>query len=238
MYARSHPLAALACGLAACQLWLPLSLPAAAVAPEAETEAASPLKARFPDTASHAWAETAIDRLSEMGVIKGFPDGTFGPGKPVTRAEFAAMVSEAFYGKLSAPQTGQTFPDTRGHWAHDAVSKAYALGFISGYPDGNFRPQGDITRLEAIVALASGLTLQGDSDLSRYTDAAQIPPWALSNVKAATFNNIVIEGPNANQFRPAMPASRADVAVFIYQALQRLPAAAEIQTLNPPQQDG
>lgn len=184
------------------------------------------LKANFPDTQGH-WAEAEIDALSNQGIISGYyEDGTFRPDAPVTRAEFAAMVTKAF-GDRAAVRDPQDFPDTQWHWASAAIRTAYALGFISGYPEGDFRPEGNITRAEAVVALSSGLQLTGDTSLNGlYADATQLcgdgAPyyWACSQISAATSNGIRIQGPNPDQFRPAQQASRADIAVFIYQALQ------------------
>lgn len=183
------------------------------------------LKANFPDTQGH-WAEAEIDALSNQGIISGYyEDGTFRPDAPVTRAEFAAMVTKAF-GDRAPVRDPQDFPDTQWHWASAAIRTAYSLGFISGYPDGTFQPQGNISRAEAVVALASGLALAGDTSLDGfYVDAPEIcgdsAPyyWACSQISAATSNGIRIQGPNPDQFRPAQQASRADIAVFIYQAL-------------------
>ncbi|MDX2211873.1 MAG: S-layer homology domain-containing protein [Oculatellaceae cyanobacterium bins.114] len=181
--------------------------------------------ANFPDTQGH-WAEAEIVALSNQGIIAGYyEDGTFRPDAPVTRAEFAAMVNRAF-GNRAPLRDERDFPDTQGHWANSAIRTAYALGFFSGYPGGVFLPQSSITRAEAVVALSSGLNLSGDGSLEGYADAPQIcgsgAPyyWACNQIRAAASNGIRIKGPNVGQFRPSQRATRADIAVFIYQALE------------------
>lgn len=177
------------------------------------------LKASFSDTQGH-WAEVEIEALSTLGIIAGYEDGSFRPDTPVTRAEFAALVNKAFSDRAPI-RPEQDFPDSIDHWARAALRQAYALGFISGYDDGLVQPQGNIRRVEAVVALASGLGLTGEDNLGEfYGDADQIPPWARRQVGAATGQGIRIQGPNPDRFYPDQRASRADVAVFLYQALQ------------------
>ncbi|PSR16257.1 hypothetical protein C8255_18765, partial [filamentous cyanobacterium CCP3] len=219
-------------GFVACGAVVPLRL-LSAVPDIPEAEATAQPKA-FSDTHGH-WAETEINALDSRNIISGFPDGRFKPNAPVTRAEFAAMVNQAFRNRDST-QPARNFSDVpSNYWASEAIRRAVVLGFIAGYPDGTFRPEGNISRVEAVVALASGLQLAGSTDPgSLYSDAAQIPSWARDQVSRATYNGIRIKGPNANQFRPMQSASRADIAVFVYQALQRYPIAGVITHLDPP----
>ncbi|PSN15282.1 hypothetical protein C7293_07985 [filamentous cyanobacterium CCT1] len=183
------------------------------------TDHAQRLKGNFSDTLGH-WAEADIDALNSQGVIAGFPDGTFRPNASVTRAEFAAMVSRAFSDR-TASGVGQTFSDVANHWGKTAIANANLLGFIAGYPDGTFGPERNVSRLEAIVALASGLALEGSTDLTTvYSDAGQIPAWAINQVSAAAQAGIRVQGPNATQLNPQQPASRADIATLIARALE------------------
>ncbi|HEY9889210.1 MAG TPA: S-layer homology domain-containing protein [Candidatus Obscuribacterales bacterium] len=203
-------------------------LAAAVTKPNApHSERLNSLKANFPDTSGH-WAAAEIDALSNLGVVSGYyEDGTFRPNAAVTRAEFAAMVNKAFSDR-PASRSGRDFPDAVTHWGSSAIRNAYALGFISGYPEGDFRPNWNVTRVEAMVALATGLELTGSTSLYEvYSDADQICGasarywWACNQITAAASNGIRIQGPNPSWFGPAQQATRADVAVFIYQALQR-----------------
>ncbi len=177
----------------------------------------------FVDTQSH-WARAYIDALAERGIVSGFSeDKTFRPDDPVTRVQFAAMVNKAF---SSLPprreRGGAAFKDvTPNFWGREAIQTAYEVGFMSGYPDGTFKPDQNIPRLEVLVALANGLNYSATdiSVLSYFQDTAQIPNWASGAIAAATEKKIVVNYPRVQQLNPNRTATRADVAAFIYQAL-------------------
>ncbi|MBW4470091.1 MAG: DUF3747 domain-containing protein [Stenomitos rutilans HA7619-LM2] len=174
----------------------------------------------FVDTQSN-WAKNYIDALAAQKIISGFEDGTFRPDDPVTRVQFAAIVSKAF-ASLSAQRESLTFKDIQpSFWGAEAIQTAYQKGFMSGYPDTTFKPNQQIPRLEALVSLASGLKLSSTStdSLSFYQDAAQIPDWASGAIAAATDRRLVINYPRVKILNPTRPATRAEVAAFVYQAL-------------------
>ncbi|UQK58986.1 S-layer homology domain-containing protein [Fenollaria massiliensis] len=105
---------------------------------------ASALKPAFSDTPSK-WYNKAINAVVARGIMRGYSDGTFRPNAPITRAEFAQMISA-----IDAKPFGTApFADVKGHWAELAIGKEYAAGRISGYPNGTFRPDAPITRAEA-----------------------------------------------------------------------------------------
>lgn len=168
------------------------------------------------------WAQPFIDTLAQKNIISGFPDGSFRPNQPVTRAQFAAIARQAF--SASANRPSRPFKDVGyGYWASPAIDYAYTTGFLSGYTDGSFQPDQQIPKVQALVAIASGLKIQPvgsvDSTLLRYYDAAQIPNYAKTGVAAATQRNIPVNYPNAATLNPNQQATRADIAAFIYQAL-------------------
>jgi parallel beta-helix repeat protein len=166
------------------------------------------------------WAEAYISALASRGIIGGFPDGTYRPNDPVTRAQFAAIVSKAF--SPSPNRAGVNFVDvSSGFWGRQAIQSAYRGGFLTGYPGRVFQPDQRIPRLQILVALASGLGLNADSTtaINRYQDAAEIPTWASREIAAATQRSIVVNYPDVNQLQPNREATRAEVAAFVYQAL-------------------
>ncbi|NET49887.1 MAG: DUF1565 domain-containing protein [Merismopedia sp. SIO2A8] len=173
----------------------------------------------FIDTQGH-WAEDYIAALAAADIIGGFPDGTYRPNDPVTRAQFAAIITKAFD---PSPQRGAiAFSDvSRRFWAYNAIQTAYRGQFVTGYPGNIFRPEQRIPRVQALVALASGLNFDAGTSaaLSKYTDAAQIPNWATASIAAATERNLVVSYPNVTVLNPNANATRADVAAFVYQAL-------------------
>ena len=109
-------------------------------------EASAP---EFSDIAGH-WGEAQIRAVSSLGIMKGYPDGTFRPDTPVTRGEVAAIAASLFDGNTS---DAAPFSDVRGHWAQAAIDKASALGLIAGYADGTFRPDQKVTRAQLVAIL-------------------------------------------------------------------------------------
>lgn len=166
------------------------------------------------------WAQPYIEALAAKDIIAGFPDGTFKPYEPVTRAQFAAIINKAF---SPMPQREAVdFTDvSRNFWGYQAIQSAYQGGFVAGYPGGVFQPQQQIPRVQVLVSLANGLSLRSDnaSALSIYTDASQIPNYATDPVAAATVQQLVVNYPTPSQLNPNREATRAEVAAFVYQAL-------------------
>jgi hypothetical protein len=198
----------------------------------------------FNDVPTGYWAQTFIQALASKNIIKGFPDGGFHPNDPVTRAQFAAMLSNA---ENKAPvRGGVNFVDVVStYWAAPAIQKSYTTGFMSGYPGNVFAPTQNIPRVQILVSLANGLNYSANQPpatiLQAYTDAASIPQYAQNSVAAATQNNLVVNYPNVQYLNPNQPATRAEVAAFIYQSLVQSGQAQAIaspyivgQTNTPP----
>ncbi|MGM9568282.1 MAG: S-layer homology domain-containing protein, partial [Clostridia bacterium] len=103
----------------------------------------------YSDVDASFWYNNAISTLTNAGVLSGYPDGTFRPDEPISRAEFASIAarfSKTVYNGRSS------FSDVGGsHWASRFISLAEYLGWISGYPDGTFRPDQTINRAEAMT---------------------------------------------------------------------------------------
>ncbi len=179
----------------------------------------------FSDVGSDYWASPFIQALAARNVIAGFPDGTFKPDQPVTRAEFAAMIQKAFNVNPVRQLNAGGFSDVPpNYWAAGAIQKAYETGFMSGYPGNVFRPQQQIPKVQAIVALTSGLGLNNSSaspDIlnTYYADASSIPNYAVNNVVAATQANLVVNYPDVKTLNPTGALTRADAAAILYQAL-------------------
>ncbi len=174
----------------------------------------------FKDVPEGYWAKGYIQALASQNIIAGFPDGSFKPNEPVTRAQFATIVTKAL--SPAAKRQGIQFKDIQSNfWAYAAIQSAYQSQYVSGYPDGTFKPQQPIPRVQALVSLANGLGLSTDNpnSLTFYTDAAQIPQYATGSVAAATLRQLVINYPTVKQLNPNREATRAEVAAFVYQAL-------------------
>ena len=181
--------------------------------------------ASFPDITNH-WARPFIEGLAERGIVSGFPDGTFMPNQATTRAQFAALMAAVFRTSVNRPYV--PFVDVPSkHWALGAIQKVYETGYLSGYPRRRFRPEASIARVEALVGLASGLGIDEDNTNvvqallpNFYEDHTKIPNYAQKMVAAATYGGIVVNYPQVTQLRPNEPATRAEIAAFIYQVLE------------------
>lgn len=185
-------------------------------------QAPAQAQSTFPDVPSSYWAEKFIQPLAARGIIAGFPDGTFRPEEPVTRAQFAAMINRAF----NKPFVRNPFDFTdvpRTYWAYDAIQKAYRMGFMAGFPGGEFQPDQNIFRMQIPVALASGLqylnVTSPEEVLKFYTDQAAIPGWARQGIATATTKRMIVNYPDVRTLNPNRLATRAEVAAFLYQAL-------------------
>lgn len=171
-----------------------------------------------------SFAERCIQNLAQRNIISGYPDGSFRPNAPVSRAEFAAIVNKAFP-NAAQRQSARNFVDVSpSFWGYSAIREASQAGFLSGYPDGSFRPGQNIPRAQVLVSLNNGLgyspTGSVDSTLTaNFSDAGAIPDYARRPIAAATQRRLVVNYPNARFLNPNQAASRADVAAFVCQAL-------------------
>ena len=144
---------------------------------------------RYHDVAATSWYNTAVSTLSSMGIITGYPDGTFRPNAAITRVEFAAIAARF---DNDGDKTAAKFSDIATHWAKDEISIAYNNGWITGYPDGTFGPQRDITRAETMTLVNRVLNRQPETEddllpnMTVWTDNANPKAWYYLAVQEAT----------------------------------------------------
>ncbi|WP_017317142.1 S-layer homology domain-containing protein [Mastigocladopsis repens] len=129
----------------------------------------------FPDVKPSYWAQPFIQGLAERNILNGYPDGTFRPQQVVNRDEFAAIINKAFQ---QPPRrqiaSGSVYKDVpANYWAAPPIKAAYQQGFMTGYPGGFFRPNQDVTKVEAIVALSKGLNLASSTTPAATTQATK-----------------------------------------------------------------
>ncbi len=191
------------------------------------------LQVGFSDVSTNHWAKDFIGELSAMQILEGFPDGTFRPDTPVTRAQFAAMLRKAFTkGKI---RQGIAFKDvsTR-YWAYNAIRDVYQMGFFNAFVGKDFNPTQSLSRLDILVALAQGLNYQpsGSTDtiLSVYSDATNISSEHRSLIAALTQRGIVVNYPNVNLLNAERVATRSEVSALLYQALYTTGKVANISS--------
>ena len=178
----------------------------------------------FPDLPEGHWAKPYIDDLTARGILNGLPDGTYAPDRPMTRAELAVQVAQAFDINKGLPS--ETFNDIPAdYWAAANIDKAVTTGFMSGYPDENFQPDQTVPRTQVLVTLVTGLDIKEASTevLQAYGDEPEIPDWAKAKVASGIDYGLIANEPESNgQLRPEASATRAEVAAMLHNALVRL----------------
>ena len=144
---------------------------------------------KYTDVAAGAWYNNAVSTLSAMGIITGYPDGTFRPNAYITRAEFAAIAARF---DTDGDKTLAAFSDIANHWAKDEISVAYNNGWVDGYPDGTFGPQRNITRAETVTLVNRVLNRKPETeddllpDMTTWTDNADKKAWYYLAIQEAT----------------------------------------------------
>ena len=151
---------------------------------------ASAAEPAFTDTPS-SWYNKAINAAVQRGIMKGYPDKSFRPNAPITRAEFTQMISTID----NKPYGVAPFADVVGHWAERPIGSEYQAGRIKGYPDGTFRPNAFITRAEAVVILnkifernydaMSAMNAKNKEYIKRFIDLAP-SFWGFNDMVEAT----------------------------------------------------
>ena len=154
-----------------------------------ETRNANSTKSNsYSDVAAGAWYNHAVSTLSAMGIVKG-SNGKFNPNAPITRAEFAAIAAR-FDDKANT--TTADFSDIASHWAKNEISAASNNGWITGYPDGTFRPDSKITRAEAMTLVNRVLKRLPETeedlhdDMIKWSDNSDVSQWFYLDVQEAT----------------------------------------------------
>lgn len=177
----------------------------------------------FPDIAPY-WAKSCILALADRQLVRGFPDGSFRPDAPLTRAQFAALTYAAFP-KAVPVRTAVYFPDVpRLHWAYSAVTWGYERGLFSGYPEGYFKPDLRIPRIQVLAVLVTALRLATPPDPNKtlnlyFDDAAEIPNWVRWAIAAAVLDNRIVNYPDVRKFRPIANTTRGELAALLCLAL-------------------
>ncbi|MCR8632613.1 S-layer homology domain-containing protein [Paenibacillus radicis (ex Xue et al. 2023)] len=176
----------------------------------------------FADLNGH-WAKSDIDLLASKLVVDGTTATSFAPQNPITRAEFATLLTRAL--GLNEGNSTAYSDVSANDWYAGSVSAASKAGLVTGFEDGSFRPSANITREQMAVMVSRAIGLAGkkvDSDakaLAVFTDSKAINSWASSAV-AQSVNAGIINGKSADAFMPDEHASRAEAAVMLKRLLQ------------------
>lgn len=186
------------------------------------TGAAAPLVSAFEDVPAGFWAGCDINKLTENNIIAGYPDRTFKPNLPVSRAEMATLTVKGFnLLNSNVPPCHKTFKDVPRHfWASKMIDKAVANGLMEGYNDTLFKPNKPVTRAEAFTILSKGINCgmdecKANEILSKYCDAEEVPSWAKIPVAKAIQAGALNDSPKPDMINPNKDASRAEIASML-----------------------
>lgn len=161
-----------------------------------------------------SYAAEAVQNLVDRGVITGDQKGNFNPKSTVTRAEAATVLAKALELKVDGTIN---FSDVKnGAWYYDAIAKVVSNGIFKGQGPDKFNPTGNLTRSEAAIIFVHAFELEGEGNLSTFSDAAQVKTWAEEALSIAVANGVV-KGDNG-KLNPNSPITKQDFAVMFERA--------------------
>jgi len=184
----------------------------------------------FTDITGH-WAETYIEALRLRCILSGVSAGVFAPNQSITRAEFTKIVLKGFHIPVQMTVTEKPFPDVETTaWYAPYIAAAKAKGIVMGYPNGNFKPDQAIDRVEAlkILLLASGVDLSDTvvTPEKMFIDTFADEWYAVYVVYSKEHNIITgyrdTAGNLTGYFGPGNAITRAESAKVLYSVMQTL----------------
>lgn len=173
-----------------------------------------PLMSGFIDIGTN-WARESIEGLVKLNVVEGYGDYTFRPDGSVMRSEAVAMIVRAFRLEQQGAITYSDVPVR--HWAYQEIARATSSGIVRGYPDGTFRPNAYMTRVEMAQMLGNALNLQPLDEDPGFRDIQ--PDYWAAGMLAALKQSGTLAGYPDGTFRPNEVATRAEFAHLLYRAL-------------------
>lgn len=159
--------------------------------------------------------------LEAGGFIAGYPDGSFRPGGDITRAEFVRMTNNIFL--FTEHNISNPFNDVNeGAWHFNDVMLAAQAGYILGYPDGTFRPEGNITKEEVCAIYDRILSLEThitEAQMKAVLIADQVSSWANDSVLRVIAAGLM-PWPEDGIFQASLKINRGQVAYASARALE------------------
>ncbi len=179
----------------------------------------------FVDTKGH-WADTAIAAMTEAKYVSGFTDGTFKPNEAVTREQAANIFQKLVLSPTQAKATtdkeaAKTFKDIAAdRWSASAIATVATDKIMSGYPDGNFKPEAKMTREEFAVTAANyanfiGLTNPNPKKEVAYTDGKDVSDWSKAAIIQLSQQGFLTGDTNGN-INPKAIITRAEATALLY----------------------
>lgn len=127
----------------------------------------------FPDVDQTRWSSHDIEYMADKEIVVGYPDGEFKPARNLTRAEFSALIGRFL--DIVASGYENPFPDVvESHWAYNEILSLANAGLMTGYEDGSFRPEDNISRAEVMTVINKIL---GRKPLESYVKSLNFNPY-------------------------------------------------------------
>ena len=175
----------------------------------------------FTDVPVTHWAYTAVEKASEAGLMNGYADGRFGKNDPITRGQMVQILYN-YYGEDCGTNSG--FSDVPASaWYAKAVTWASKKGVVSGYSNGTFGPDNQLTREQMVTILynVADKPETNPSAISQYSDYHQVASYAADGFAWAVSNKVV-SGTSSTTLSPRGTATRAQVAVILVRYLENV----------------
>ena len=152
----------------------------------------------FSDVSTDDWYNESVSTMANGKYITGYPDGTFGGNKNITRAEFVAMLVRF----IGVQNEDCSFIDvSRDYWAYGCIATATKAGWIAGYTDGTFKPEQPITRAEAMTIINRVL----NRGVNEKSELMNFRVWP-DNDPSAWYYYEVIEASNEHEYTGSRPS--------------------------------
>jgi len=169
----------------------------------------------FSDVGQGHWAKNPIELMATLNVMNGYHDGKFRPDEKVSRAELAYMLIK-LKGSGVSDVSSDPFSDvSRNHWAAKYIKAASDTGLMTSYPDGTFRPDSKVTRIDGVVILSRFTQAQEPANIQKdpYVDVSRANNAARYLVAAQSYG--LLDYLIGKKFEPNKELSRAEVAEIL-----------------------
>jgi len=172
----------------------------------------------FVDVREDYWIRDKISEVAILGLVKGYPDGTFRPEGTITRAELTALLVRAKVGEPPQP-TSSIFVDLPlTHWAARYIIKGAALGIITGYPDKTFKPSKSINRVEGVSVIARfGEVKSPKLVVDKPFDDISVKHWAAGTITGAKWAGLLDYIKYEKMFYPKRDLTRGEAVEILSQ---------------------
>ena len=171
----------------------------------------------FSDVPDYFWAKDKIIVLSALNMLNGYPNGTFNPDKPITRAEMTSILVKTS-GYITPEAEASSFIDVdKNSWENFYVNKGVEMGFIAGYAGNEFKPTKEISRADGIVIISrfAGLKIPEKITKAPYSDVP-VDNWAARTMSAAKDAGL-LDYIKDKSLEPNKPMTRAEAAAILSQ---------------------